>query len=202
MGFMKINRDIQIWKYLKKNASPERQRHVKAVAEYAWKLARLHGWEADEAYRAGLVHDAAKEWSRKKLLSYVDREKIKIPFLKFIRQESPKLLHAYVGARLAMKKGWIKTKNAEKAISSHTLGTLRMSLPEKILFVADYASFDRSFVGVAKFRNLARSHIDKAYRTAFMNKMEYTFSHRKPLHPLSLRIWNSFTGRASKKESR
>src|SRR4051812_17403919 len=60
-------RNDKIMSLLQKSLSPGRFRHSLGVAELARELTERHGGDAALAYRTGLLHDCAKEWSPPKL---------------------------------------------------------------------------------------------------------------------------------------
>jgi len=189
---MEKSAEKRILSYLKKNLTARRQKHTLAVATFARELAHLYGWNEAEAYRAGLAHDAAKEWSNRRLFEFIEKRKVRVPSMGFIRKNSPKLLHAYAGAQMAWEEKWVKTRAAKSAIAAHTLGDCPMSVPQKILYVADYAAPDRRYAGVQKLRALARRDLNRAFQVVFKEKMAYTVAHKKPIHPLANKILESF----------
>ncbi len=180
----------EIKKVLKRTLSPARFRHSLAVAELAAELGKKHGWLPTEAYRAGLVHDCAKEWPPKNLIEYARKNKLKIPNITFMTRHAPNLLHAYVGAHFARQKKWITNEKSRQAISSHTLGRIRMSAADQILYIADFSSKDRKFNSAASVRILASQNLREGFLLALTKKMEFNLLTHKPIHPLALRVWN------------
>ena len=176
---------------LKKTQSPARYRHSLAVARLAGELAAHHrGWPPDRARLAGLLHDWAKEWSPKQLFAYARRHKLAVPGLDFIRKVNPNILHGYVGAHAVKENGWIRDAASLRAIASHTLGDLVMGPPEKILYIADLASYDRVFKEAPAIRKLAFEDLQLGYAASMALKMEYQLRKRKPLHPFVTLVWN------------
>ena len=175
---------------LKRNLSRSRFGHSVAVAELSQSLAKQYGWDADLAYRCGLLHDCCKEWPPQKLAGYARKNKIKIPAFDFIVAQAPQLLHAYVGAHYALAQRWIGSEECRKAISSHTLGSPKMTLPEKILFVADFSSKDRKFGTAKMVRDLASVNLDKAFMLALEKKIHWNLMRKKAIHPIAIEVWN------------
>lgn len=182
--FENLKREVE------KVQSPRRYQHSLAVSALAARLAARHGWDPELARRAGLLHDWAKEWPPRLLKEYVVENELKVPAAAFIAKASPNLFHAYVSADVVKRKGWLKDKLALRAIASHTLGSSTMSLPEKILYVSDFASPDRPYAEAALIRRMAMKDIHGAFVEALRRKMHYQLLKQKALHPLVFEVWN------------
>jgi len=178
-------------KILEKELSKNRFRHSLAVARLAGELAKIHGWNVDDARMAGLVHDCAKEWKPRQLIFYARRRRLRVPGLQFILPDSPNLLHAYVSADVAKENGWIRTAAQVRAVASHTLGRLPMEKPETILFVADLAAYDRRFKDARRIRRLAREDLRAGLREALAVKIKDQLRRGKRIHPMPVAAWNS-----------
>ena len=177
-------------KRLKGLQSESRFQHSLAVSKLAGRLGKRYGWDWDQARLAGLLHDYAKEWSPAKLRSYVNKHHLKVPDMDFILKESPNMLHAYVSADLAFRQGWIKKTNDLKAIRSHTLGAVNMSLEEKIMFVADFSAYGRRYAQAKQVRKLAKRDLEAALTHALELKMLWQLKKRKAIHPMPVKAWN------------
>lgn len=112
-----------------------RYEHTLGVAYTAANLAACLGGDIEKAQIAGLLHDCAKGMSEHKLLDLCEKHHIQISKEE---RKKPSLLHAKVGSYLARKKYKVTDPDILNAISYHTTGRPKMSLLEKIIFVADY----------------------------------------------------------------
>ncbi len=178
-------------KILEKDLSRNRYRHCLGVAKLAGELAKIHGWNIEDARMAGLVHDAVKEWKPRKLYNYVRRHRLPIPNLRLIYPRFPNLLHAYVGADVARRQGWIRTPAQIRAVSAHTLGRVPMGIPESILFVADLAAYGRPYPEARRIRKVARRDLRAALVASLIVKFQDQFDRQRPLHPMPVAVWNS-----------
>lgn len=185
------NSYFRFLKILKENQSPARFRHSLSVSRLSGELAEKYGWDVEKARLAGLLHDWAKEWPPKKLMGYVKKHHLTVPDLDFIAKTSPNLLHAYVGAHDLKRLGWIKDQEILKAISSHTLGALKMGVPEKIVFIADFSSYDRRYSKAEEVRKQAFRDMEKGFLLALETKIRLHLMKRKAVHPLVIRVWNA-----------
>jgi predicted HD superfamily hydrolase involved in NAD metabolism len=177
--------------------SPSRVRHSLAVARWAVTLASLHGVNPEQAERAGVFHDVAKEWGPKRLVAYVRRYRIRVPHLKeLLSRGMGGLLHGYVAAHWARRQGYARDGATRSAMARHTLGHPCMSLLDKILYVADFSSPDRRYTAAARVRRLARHDLDGALRAAVSYKIQWVIQSNGFVHPTTVAMWNSLTKRS------
>ena len=123
----------EILEWLKDNLDDERYEHSIGVAECAVKLAEKYNLNQEKAYIAGLLHDCAKCFSTGKLLRMVC-EDVKV---EESEKQNIKTLHAPVSAYVAEHDFGVTDKEILSAIRWHTIGKLKMSNFEKIIFIAD-----------------------------------------------------------------
>jgi predicted HD superfamily hydrolase involved in NAD metabolism len=177
---------------LARSLSPRRIRHSHAVSRWAGQLARLHGVNPVRAERAGLLHDLAKEWTSARLVRYVQRNKIPVPGLEeIVALGQGGLLHGYVSADLAKRRGFVRDRQTLKAMARHTLGHRRMGPLDRVLYVADFSSSDRRYAEAARVRRLARRDLTAALRAAVSYKIMDIVGRSAFLHPSTVGLWNA-----------
>lgn len=137
----------------------KRFKHSLAVMEAAVQLAKVHDIPENKCAIAGLVHDCAKGLSDAELLKLAGEFNI---FIDNVYRTSPKLLHAPVGAEIARRDLGITDEEILKAIRYHTTGCADMTWMDKVIYVADYISEDRHFLGVEEMRKLAFQNLNAA----------------------------------------
>lgn len=128
---MKTIDEIKIW--LKENLDNERFFHSLGVADCAVKLAEKYGQDTQKAYLAGLIHDCAKCCKNEELQDIL-QNKMHCNMEELL---NPKTYHSPAGSYLAQKIFEIKDKEILDAIYCHTIGKEKMSIFEKIIFLAD-----------------------------------------------------------------
>lgn len=141
---------------LKRKLDSKRYEHTISVAYIATALAMRYDCDIKKAEIAGLLHDCAKCMPDDTKLSKCIKYNISISD---IERENPFLLHAKLGAFLAMNKYRVDDKEIISAILYHTTGRPSMSTLEKIVYIADYIEPGRT-----KAPNLS-----EARRTAFVD---------------------------------
>ena len=144
-------------KDIRSRLSDARFYHSMCVADEAMALAKRYGGDPHAAYAAGILHDVLKEQPRDEALRFFASHGVK---LSPVELAAPKLWHAIAGA-VYITETYAPEQALVDAVRYHTTGRVGMSLPEKILFVADFISADRDYPGVEDMR--ARAKISLAY---------------------------------------
>lgn len=150
----------RITDYLNKNLSAERYRHTICCAGLAAELAMIYGEDKNKAYKAGLLHDVAKELSVDKMREYIKNNGMHVDVY---MENNPALLHAYASAAMAEVIFDVDDKEILSAITYHTTGKENMTLLEKIIFIADASDESRTYdKKIEQWRELAKNDIDAA----------------------------------------
>lgn len=121
---------------MEKSLEPKRYEHTLSVAYTAANLAMVHGADIQKALTAGMLHDCAKCMSHRKQLALCEKKHVQLSGMESAKN-SP-LIHAKAGSILARKEYGITDEDILNAISYHTTGRPKMSLLEKIIYIADY----------------------------------------------------------------
>jgi len=176
---------------LARELSPERLAHTLAVARLAEALAARWGEDPERSRLAALLHDLGRSVPVSRMGSYALSRRLPVPALRETAVRAPLLLHAHISADLARRRFGVTDEGVLAAVRRHTLGAPRMSRLDKVLYVADSCSEDRSYPGVAALRRLARRDLDEAFAACARNKVEDALSRGSWLHPSALSLWNS-----------
>lgn len=157
--------------------SRKRYAHSLAVAAQAVKLASLYGENPIRAYTAAVLHDIAREFSADRLNRLLP-ESCFDPY-----RNPPVLLHGFAGERIAAAEFSVNDLEVLEAIRYHTLGFPGMGKTAQIVFVADYISRDRNFVGEAFRRRIVSLPSEEAVLTVIEATADYFTKTGRPLHP-------------------
>lgn len=167
---MQYNPD-KIKQKLKKILDPRRYEHTIGVTYTAIALAMCYGYDFKKAEIAGLLHDCAKSIPDEKKLYECIKYNISITE---VERKNPYLLHAKLGAFLAMDKYKIEDKDIINAILNHTTGKPAMSFLDKIIYVADYIEPRRDQApNLDEIRKIAFKDLDLALYLILKDTMEY-----------------------------
>lgn len=172
---------------IKSKMSEHRFVHSVNVSKEARKLAKIYGADAEKAAIAGILHDITKEMPVEEQLKFITDSGI---ILDNVQKNAPKLWHGISGSIYIKENLDINDADILNAIRYHTTGRAGMSLLEKIIFVADFTSQERTYKGVSTMRKKSRKTLDEAMLYGF----KFTFSdlskRELAIHPDELACYN------------
>lgn len=143
----------------KQKLSFKRFQHTLEVAETAKLLALKYGADEEKAFIAGLLHDIMKDASKEEQLNIIEKSDI---ILTYSEKANSKLWHAIAGAAYLREELGINDGDIFNAVFYHTTGRAGMSLLEKVIYIADYISADRTYNGVEEMRRLTQESLEDA----------------------------------------
>lgn len=173
-------------KYLKGG----RYEHSVNTAKEAAALARAYGADENKAYTAGILHDLAKDFTKKEALLQAAKYGIEVDGY---CRENIELLHGLLSAEIAKKELDVQDEEILSAIACHTTGKRGMSLLDKIIYVADLIEPKRGFAGIEDIRNTAYNDMDKAVLTAVKSVLAYVMERGLVIHPDTIEAYNDIT---------
>ncbi len=166
---------------VRRRLDKERYEHTLGVMYTAGALAMRYHVDLDTALAAGLLHDCAKCIPHEKKIKLC--EKKHIPISDFERK-NPGLLHAKLGAYLARKKYKVKDKEILDAITYHTTGRPKMTLLDKIVYIADYIEPNRrNAPNLDEARKMAFQDIDQCLYLILKDCLSYLESRNMAIDP-------------------
>lgn len=155
LALYRLNVPEQYWgidRLLRKRLNHSRYIHCLGVAKSARELAEIYGENPEKAYFAGLVHDITKNTSYAEQLQIIKKADI---ILSSCEQLNYKLWHAISGAAYLKNELKITDEEVLSAVRWHTTGRSAMTKFEKIIYVADLISPERSYPDVEEVRKTA-----------------------------------------------
>ena len=159
---------------------PARFRHCRDVSQTAVRLAERWDAEIEPARIAGILHDCARNLKGEELLKTA-RQFGMIPSPLELLQ--PALIHAPLGAIIAERRFKINDPRILQAIRRHTTGAARMTLLDKIIYLADCIEPGRNFSGVRKIRELSMEDLDAAVLLAYEHSILFVVANGGLMHP-------------------
>lgn len=173
---------------MEEHLGEELYRHSMGVAETAARLAGRYNADRHRAYLAGLLHDYGKAYTREELCQKADLLGLR---LDRITLSERRLLHAPVGAALLRHELGLTDPAVLRAVAYHTTGHEKMSLLDKVLYLADLIEPERDFEGVEELRKLSHSGLDAALLAAVDRTIQSVIRRGLLLHPRSVYFRNS-----------
>lgn len=178
----------QLLEKLRSVMSPKRYQHVLGVEKAAIELASVYGCDQTKAGLAGLLHDYAKEVSDDEFLALIDRYHLDSE----LKHWNNNIWHGVVGIYKIQEDLELYDTEILHAIEVHTVGDKKMSLLDKIVYVADYIEHNRDFPLVDKAREIAMKDLDKAVAYETLHTVAFLAQKAQPIYPKTIETYNSF----------
>ena len=149
--------DYEKYERMLDSLSEYRRVHSLNVSLEAVRLAEKYGADAEKAKLAGLLHDITKETDGENQLKIIENGGI---MLTELERRSPKLWHAMSGACYVRDVLGIGDEDIFNAIRYHTTARAGMSKLEKVIFLADFTSAERSYPDIDVIRRYAEVSLE------------------------------------------
>ncbi|MBQ6268410.1 MAG: nicotinate (nicotinamide) nucleotide adenylyltransferase [Clostridia bacterium] len=168
---------------LRDRLDDKRLHHSECVSDAAAMLAAQYGWDPEKARLAGLLHDITKNESLPEQQRLIEADGGELTALEL---QNPKVWHQRSGAAFLRLNGLVTDPEILNAVACHTTGKAGMTLPDKILYIADFISAERDYPDVEVVRRLAALSLEHAilytsrYTVVTLTKM------KRPLHSATL----------------
>lgn len=169
----------------------KRYEHVKRVAKCAVELAKIYGVPVEKVETSAWLHDVAKFFN---LSVMVDLTRGKYPEVADKMSQSTAVLHGFAGAEFVRQNYDLFGVDDEEildGIKYHTIGCENMSALAKIIYLADAIEEKRSWEGVEKARELAKTDLDEAIKFEIEEKLKYLLAKDSIIHPNVIKFRNS-----------
>lgn len=184
---MDTERNAEFLEEIKKHLNPDRLYHSLNVADEAKKLAERYGADEKKAFTAGLLHDIMKNKSQTELLSFFAENRISQSDTERV---SPKTWHAVAGAVYCERVLGVTDKEILSAIRWHTTARAGMTLLDKVIFIADFISADRTYDGVERMREKAYISLEYAMEEGLQFTIEELAHQGFAIHEDSVAAYN------------
>ncbi|MBJ1515342.1 bis(5'-nucleosyl)-tetraphosphatase (symmetrical) YqeK [Enterococcus faecium] len=166
--------------------SEQRFKHVLGVEETAVALAKKYGASPEKASIAALTHDYAKERPDEEFKMVIVRDVFDPELLNY----NNAIWHGLVGASFVERELGITDAEILHAIRVHTTGAAKMSLLDKIIYVADYIEPGRDFPGVQDARAIAWADLDEAVAFETKHTLAHLLAQEQQIYPKTIETYN------------
>ena len=169
----------------------KRYEHVKRAAKCAVELAKIYGVPVEKVEASAWLHDVAKFFN---LSVMIDLTRGKYPEVADKMSQSTAVLHGFAGAEFVRQNYDLFGVDDEEildGIKYHTIGCENMSTLAKIIYLADAIEEKRSWEGVEKARELAKTDLDEAIKFEIEEKLKYLLAKDSIIHPNVIKFRNS-----------
>ena len=170
-------------KKVKKYLDQDRYEHTLGVMYLCASLAMRYNGDINEAMIAGLLHDCAKCIPSKKKIRLCEKYHLSVSESE---RQNPSLLHAKLGAYLAATKYHVRDQRILDAIICHTTGKPKMTMLDKILYIADYIEPGRKEApNLPEVRKLAFQDIDDCLYLILKDSLAYLHTRNLAIDPMT-----------------
>ena len=149
--------------------SEYRRVHSLNVSAEAVRFAEKYGGDVEKARLAGLLHDVTKEFDGELQLKIIEKGGI---ILSELERRSPKLWHSISGACYIRDELGIDDPDIFNAVRYHTTARAGMSQLEKIIFLADFTSAERSYPDI----DVIRAYAEESLEAGMLYGLKFTIS--------------------------
>ncbi len=132
--------------------------------------------DRDVVFLASLLHDCAKK--------RMPDERHLAELRDFIGYDS--VIHAPLGAMIAKEEYGIRDARVLDAIRYHTTGKAKMTIEEKIVFLADAIEDGRDYPEVAYIREQTKCSLDNGVLASLKSTVNFVESKGNAVHPLTI----------------
>ncbi|WP_078428868.1 bis(5'-nucleosyl)-tetraphosphatase (symmetrical) YqeK [Alkalihalobacterium alkalinitrilicum] len=177
---------MQALEIVKPHLTEHRYSHTIGVMDTAIQLAKQVGVNEKQAEIASIFHDYAKFRPKEEMRQLILEKRLGEEFLIY----GDELLHAPCGAYWVEHEVGIKDQEILSAIRYHTTGKPKMTLLEKVIFLADYIEPGRHFPGVEEVRLAVTENLDHACILSLRNTMIFLMKKQQLVYPDTLAAYN------------
>lgn len=172
----------------KRALSQKRYIHTLNVQNMAVQLAKRYHADVEKAALAALLHDIAKECERDKLLQIFKDNAI----IAGKAAEKPQCVwHGIAASILARTKYGIEDKEILDAIACHSTGRADMTKMDKIIYMADMVSEERSYPEAVPLRAQVLKDLDRGLLDALSTSIRWLREENRPVDEDTLAAYDS-----------
>ena len=175
----------------KRTLSARRYEHTMNVKKLAVELARRNGVDEKKAALAALLHDIAKELPRDRLLQIITGNDI---ITNHAAQRAPAVWHGGAAAVLARDEYGVDDGEILSAITTHTTGKPGMTKLHKIIYMADMASYERSYPEAEQLRRDVLADLERGTIEGLGMSIGWLKQQGKPVDSQSLEAYAELRG--------
>lgn len=177
----------EYYNLIENTLSEYRYHHSVMVAKSAVELAKKYNVDVKRAEVAGVLHDITKEMSVNNQLQLLADNGI---MLDSVTKCNEQVIHAVSGAAYIEHVLKIDDKEIINAVRFHTTARGGMSLLEKIVFVADFISADRTYPDIDEMRHQADISLEHGMKYALSYVISSLVSKGRCVHPDAIDAYN------------
>ena len=163
--------------------SSKRYEHTLNVRKLAVELAKRNDVDEKKAALAALLHDIAKEKPKDELLQIITGNDI---ITNHAASRAPAVWHGGAAAVLAQREYGVDDADVLSAIACHTTGKAGMKKLDKIIYMADMASYERAYPEAEDLRRHTLADLERGTIEGLGMSIAWLKASGKPVDPETL----------------
>ena len=188
---------------LEGRVSAKRFKHSMGVSKACMQLAETYGLDVRKARLAGLLHDWDKGLDDEQARARVYELGMEDEVSPFVVENMPAVLHGSTAARALARDFPEIPGDVLQAIDRHTTADEHMTPLDMALYIADAIEPSRQYGRIDELReDVGKCSLEELYFKTYEYWVFLLFERGKPLHPDTIRIWNSYTMRKPRKKEK
>lgn len=164
---------------VKKKLGEKNYKHSLNVLEAGLILSKNFNVSEEKVAVAALLHDYAKELTLKEAKTLILEREFPMDDKSIIDMN---IVHGEIASFIAKMDFGIEDKDILNAIKYHTTGREKMSVLEKIVYLADVIEPSREFYGVNNIRQMSIIDLDQAVLMAMDSSLSYLIKIKSLIH--------------------
>jgi len=178
---------------VRKELSWELYQHSVGTLKYSAFLSDFYKLKRQDYYRvciASILHDYGKKLDieTQKEISLENKNEIKANLNDF---QINAILHGFCGSILVKKELGIYDKKIIESIKYHTVGSVNMSVVEKIVYISDKIEDGREYKNIDYLREVSLKNINLCLLEVYKNNIIYIIKRNKSIYSRTFNIWNN-----------
>jgi len=183
--------------------------HMTGTLNFSKKLSRIHlidnigkypvsesnKNDINEVYHklciACILHDYGKIFNYEELVRIAQEEELGLSEFEI---KCKPIIHSFVTPFLIFRDFDISDEIILNAVRSHTIGSTRMNIVDRILYISDKVEPSRDYGDSRRLRKLSLDNIDLGLLEVYKSNIMYVINNNNSLHPDTSNIWNYICG--------
>lgn len=190
----KIVKYEDLYNDVKNILSEKRFKHTEGVVQRAIEYAEIYNVDVEDAKKAAIVHDIAKEFSKEE--SYKMLENYGVQLDEF-EKNNFNLVHSILGAAISKYKYGLSDEIVN-AVKYHTTGKENMTDLEKIIYLADATEPNRNYanneneLSLNELVDLIKTNLDEGLKYVLKWTLQDILKKDRLIHLDSVKAYNFY----------
>lgn len=177
----------KLYNIVKNKLSEKRFKHSESVVKRALEYAKIYNADKEIIKLVAIAHDIAKELTDDEIKEYINKYNIELDEIEKVNKN---LLHSKIGAAICENEYGF-TLDMVNGVKYHTTGREKMSMLEKIIYLADATEESRNY-NTEEYARYVREAIDNGMVQVSKWVIEKLAKSETPIHIDTIKCYNYY----------